>query len=74
MDLLGRMTLKEEKLNEPYLVQNQWTDASRVGKQGEKDSKNKKFIRQKAKPVKLLEYRSQTQSGWGMIFNVEVAG
>lgn len=63
MDLLGRTTLKEEKLNEPYLVPNQWTGASREGKQGARGSENRHFIHQKGKPVKLLEYTSQTQRG-----------
>lgn len=45
---------------------------SREGKQGERSSKNKNFIYQKGKPVKPLEYTSQSQRRWGILFNVEV--
>lgn len=63
MDLLGKTTLKEEKLKKPYLVQNQCTDASREGKQGEGGSKNENFVHQKGKPVKPTEYTGQAKRG-----------
>ena len=44
MSLLGKTTLREEKLKNPYLVQRQWADARREGKQREGGGKNKNFI------------------------------
>lgn len=47
MDLLGKTTLKEEKSKKPYLVQNQWTDASQEGKQGKGGSKMRTLFTKK---------------------------
>ena len=52
MSLLGKTTFKEEKLKKPNLVQRQWADARREGKQGEGGGKNKSFIHQKMKTSK----------------------
>lgn len=64
MSLLGKTTLREEKLKNPYLVQRQWADARREGKQREGGGKIRTlFTKMKTcKTVKPADF--QCWCGW----------